>query len=127
MTPAPVRDRLPIIVAANGPKALGVVAAHADAWVTFPGAAPEPEFLAATAERSRALDRLCADRGRDSRAVRRILLAYGSITPWSTPDAFPSMVERYRELGIDEIVCYAPKPEERAVFDKIVERLAEWR
>ena len=59
--------------------------------------------------------------------MRRILLAYGSITPWSTPDSFPAMVDRYRAAGIDEIVCYAPKPEERPVFDKTVERLGDWR
>jgi hypothetical protein len=101
-----------------------VVAEHADAWVTFPGSATEPDFHAATVERCRTLDRLCTERGRE---VRRILLAYGPITPWSTPAAFPAMVERYREIGIDEIVCYAPKPDERAVFDKIADRLADWR
>jgi hypothetical protein len=74
MTPAPVQDRLPIIV-----------------------------------------------------AVRRILLADGSIRPWSTPDAFGAMVDRYSAAGIDEIVCYTPKPEERAVFDKLVERIGDWR
>jgi alkanesulfonate monooxygenase SsuD/methylene tetrahydromethanopterin reductase-like flavin-dependent oxidoreductase (luciferase family) len=127
MTPAPVQDRLPIIVAANGPKALGVVAAHADAWVTFTGAATEPEFAEATVQRGQMLDELCAEWGRDPRSVRRILLAYGSIHPWSAPDAFASMVDRYRAAGIDEIVCYAPKSNERTVFDKVVERLGDWR
>lgn len=127
MTPRAVQDRLPIIVAANGPKALAVAAEHADAWVTFTGAAPEEEFHAATVERAGVLDRLCADRGRDPRSVRRILLAYGSIQPWSTPDAFAAVVERYQAIGIDEIVCYTPKPGEQAVFDKAAERLGDWR
>jgi alkanesulfonate monooxygenase SsuD/methylene tetrahydromethanopterin reductase-like flavin-dependent oxidoreductase (luciferase family) len=127
MTPGTVQDRLPVIVAANGPKALGVVASHADAWVTFPGSATESDFHAATVERGRTLDRLCSDAGRDPSSVRRILLAYGPMNPWSTPDAFPAMVERYSTIGIDEIVCYAPKPEEQPVFDKIVERLGDWR
>lgn len=127
MTPAPVQHRLPIIVAANGPKALGVVAAHADAWVTFTGAAGAEEFHAATVERGQTLDRLCSEQGRDPRSVRRILLAYGAIQPWSTPDSFAAMVDRYRAAGIDEIVCYTPKPEERAVFDKLVERIGDWR
>jgi hypothetical protein len=37
------------------------------------------------------------------------------------------MVDRYRAIGFDEIVCYAPKPEEQAVFDKVVGRLDEYR
>lgn len=41
MAPGTVQERLPWIVAANAPRALAVVAAHADGWVTFPGAAAE--------------------------------------------------------------------------------------
>lgn len=114
MTPAPVADRIPIIVAANGPKGLALAAEHGDGWVTFPGAAAEEDFYQASIERVRRLD------GRPS---RRILLAYGAITPWSDPDAFPRLVDRYRDIGFTEIVCYAPKPEERAVFDRAVTRL----
>src|SRR3954464_11592462 len=41
MVPAPVRERVPLIVAANAPRSLAVVADHADSWVTFTGAASE--------------------------------------------------------------------------------------
>ncbi|MFD1934569.1 MULTISPECIES: LLM class flavin-dependent oxidoreductase [Nonomuraea] len=121
LSPAPVQPRIPLIVAANGPKGLAVVADHADAWVTFTGAAAEDDFYQASVERGRTLDALCGERGRQ---VRRILLAYGSITPWASVDDFARMVERYEAIGFDEIVCYAPKPEERAVFDKVVSRFA---
>lgn len=121
MSPAPIQPRIPLIVAANGPKGLAVVADHADAWVTFTGAAAEEEFYQATAERGRTLDALSAERGR---RVRRILLAYGSLTPWASADGFARMVERYEGLGFDEIVCYTPKPDERAVFDKVVSRFS---
>lgn len=127
MVPPPVQSRLPIIVAANAPKAMAVAAEQADAWVTFPGAATEEEFHAATLERGRTLDRLCQERGRDPRTLRRILLAYGAITPWAGPGTFPAMVERYRAAGFDEIVCYTPKPDERAVFDKVATQLSDWR
>jgi hypothetical protein len=30
-------------------------------------------------------------------------------------------------MGVDEIVCYAPKPDERAVFDTIAGQLSDWR
>jgi alkanesulfonate monooxygenase SsuD/methylene tetrahydromethanopterin reductase-like flavin-dependent oxidoreductase (luciferase family) len=117
MSPAPVAGRIPLIVAANGPKALAVAAAHGDGWVTFPGAAEEEEFHAASIERLKLLGTV----------PRRILLAYGSIKPWSSPDAFPRLVERYRGIGFTEIITYAPKDEERPVFDKAVRRLDDLR
>lgn len=125
MTPGPVQTRIPLIVAANGRKALAVTAERADGWVTFPGAAAEADFQEASIERIRTLDRLRAEHS--GTPLRRILLAYGAITPWSSVDAFDRMVERYREIGFDEIVCYAPKAAEQAVFDKVVERLDAFR
>ena len=127
MTPAPIQTRIPIIVAADGPKALAVAAEHADAWATFPGAATDQDFHRTAIERGRTLDRLCEERGRDPGALRRILLAYGAINPWASADGFARLVDRYRESGFDEIVCYAPKPAEQAVFDQVVERLGEQR
>jgi alkanesulfonate monooxygenase SsuD/methylene tetrahydromethanopterin reductase-like flavin-dependent oxidoreductase (luciferase family) len=123
MSPASIQARIPFIVAADGPKALAVVAEHADAWATFPGAAAAEDFHRTAIERGRVLDRLCEERGRDPGALRRILLAYGAINPWASADGFARLVDDYREIGFDEIVCYAPKPEERAVFDQVVDRL----
>lgn len=127
MAPAPIQARIPIIVAADGPKALAVAAEHADAWATFPGAATEQNFHRTAIERGRTLDRLCEERGRDPGALRRILLAYGAIDPWASADGFARLVDNYREIGFDGIVCYAPKPAEQAVFDQVVERLGELR
>jgi alkanesulfonate monooxygenase SsuD/methylene tetrahydromethanopterin reductase-like flavin-dependent oxidoreductase (luciferase family) len=123
-TPGPIQPRIPLVIAANGAKALGVAVEHGDAWVTFPGAATEDEFGAATVRRTATLDRLCRERDRDPATLRRVLLAYGAITPWSSAEGFARMVDRYRALGFDEIVCYAPKPEERTVFDKVAAGLA---
>jgi alkanesulfonate monooxygenase SsuD/methylene tetrahydromethanopterin reductase-like flavin-dependent oxidoreductase (luciferase family) len=127
MSPAPIQSRIPLIVAADGPRALAVAAGHADGWVTFPGAAAEEDFHRAAIERGRALDRLCEERDRDPSTLRRTLLAYGAIDPWASPDAFPRLVERYGAAGFDEIVCYAPKPHEQAVFDEIAGRLSDQR
>jgi alkanesulfonate monooxygenase SsuD/methylene tetrahydromethanopterin reductase-like flavin-dependent oxidoreductase (luciferase family) len=116
MSPAPVQTTIPIIVAANEPGALAVAADHAHGWVTFPGAATEEDFYRASIERIRMLGELRGDRV----PLRKILLAYGAIAPWSSPDALAQLVDRYQRIGFDEIVCYAPKPEERAVFDTVV-------
>jgi hypothetical protein len=45
------------------------------------------------------------------------------MAPWSSKDALAQLVDRYEQIGFDEIVCYAPKPEERAVFDAVVAEL----
>ncbi|MEU4192592.1 LLM class flavin-dependent oxidoreductase [Kribbella sp. NPDC026611] len=122
MTPGPVQDRLPLIIAANAPKALAVVAAHADGWVTFPGAAAEEEFYARSTERSRALDAALG-----GRKIRRLLLAYGVIDPWASVEGFARLVERWGGIGFDELVLYAPKEHERAVFDQVTKRLDDYR
>jgi alkanesulfonate monooxygenase SsuD/methylene tetrahydromethanopterin reductase-like flavin-dependent oxidoreductase (luciferase family) len=123
MSPAPVQQPIPVIVAANARKSLAVAAEHAHGWVTFPGAATEEEFYQASIKRISALERLSHGRA----PLRKILLAYGAITPWSSSDAFARLVDRYRDIGFDEMVCYAPKSAERAVFDKVAARLDAWR
>ena len=122
MTPGTVQSRLPLIVAANAPRALAVVAAHGDGWVTFPGAAAEADFYEASVERIRVLDELLG-----GREIRRILLAYGEIDPWASVDGFARLVERYRGAGFSELVLYAPKEHELAVFEQVVEKLDSYR
>jgi alkanesulfonate monooxygenase SsuD/methylene tetrahydromethanopterin reductase-like flavin-dependent oxidoreductase (luciferase family) len=122
MAPGTVQDRLPLIVAANAPRALAVVAAHADGWVTFPGAASEEEFYAKSVERSQALDAAL-----DGRKIRRLLLGYGELDPWGSEDGFARLVERYAGIGFDELVLYTPKDHEKVVFEKVANRLDTYR
>jgi alkanesulfonate monooxygenase SsuD/methylene tetrahydromethanopterin reductase-like flavin-dependent oxidoreductase (luciferase family) len=122
MTPGTVQDRLPLIVAANAPRALAVVAAHGDGWVTFPGAASEVDFYEASVERCRILDELLG-----GREIRRILLAYGEINPWASVDGFARLVERYRRVGFNELVVYAPKDHELDVFEQVAAKLDSYR
>ena len=122
MTPGTVQERLPLIVAANAPRALAVAAAHGDGWVTFPGAAAEADFYEASVRRLEALDELLG-----GREIRRILLAYGQIDPWSSEDGFARLVDRYRTAGFTELVLYAPKPHEQPVFEKVAAKLDSYR
>jgi alkanesulfonate monooxygenase SsuD/methylene tetrahydromethanopterin reductase-like flavin-dependent oxidoreductase (luciferase family) len=63
--PAPVQDRLPVLVAGGGEqRTLRTVATYADVWHTW----GTPESFAA---KSRVLDERCAEVGRDPAAVRR--------------------------------------------------------
>jgi hypothetical protein len=90
--------------------------------VTFPGAASEADFYEASVERLGLLDE-----GLGGRSLRRILLAYGAISPWESVDGFARLVERYRGAGFDEMVVYAPKEHERAVFDQVTAKLDNFR
>lgn len=122
MAPGVVQDRLPLIVAANAPRALVVAAAHGDGWTSFPGAADEADFYEASVERVRVLDELLG-----GREIRRILLAYGKLDPWASVDGFARLVERYRGVGFNELVVYAPKEHEREVFDQVAAKLDTFR
>jgi alkanesulfonate monooxygenase SsuD/methylene tetrahydromethanopterin reductase-like flavin-dependent oxidoreductase (luciferase family) len=122
MTPPPVQSRIPLIIAANGPRGLALTASLGDGWTTFPGAAAEEDFYQQSVERIRTLDELSG-----GRSLRRILLAYGAVSPWVSVDGFSALVDRYRSIGFDEIVFYAPKDFERSVFDQVVARLDSFR
>ena len=87
-----------------------------------PGCGAEEEFYAKSVERVQALDAAL-----DGRRIRRLLLAYGQIDPWASEDGFARLVERYQGIGFDELVVYAPKDHERAVFDKVANRLDHYR
>ncbi|GAA1590338.1 hypothetical protein GCM10009789_49970 [Kribbella sancticallisti] len=63
----------------------------------------------------------------DGRVIRRILLAYGAINPWESQHGFAALVDRYTEIGFDEIVVYAPKAHELPVFDQVMARLDDYR
>src|SRR5437667_2705714 len=142
------RPRPPLVVAAEGPRALRLVARYGDAWSTIGGQPPpawaggsgesvtEVEALGATRARVEQLDRYCAELGRDPMSVRRCVLAYRqAVDPLSSLDAFDHFVGSYAELGIGEFVLYWPpianlregreiSPHQRAAVERIAsERL----
>lgn len=113
------RPRPPIVVAAEGPRALRIVARYADGWCTLGGrpatrgaSVSDDEAVAATRSRGEQLERECRDAGRDPSAVRRIVLAFRTpADPLSSLDAFDDFVGRYSDVGMSEFVFYWPPPE----------------
>ena len=116
---APVqRPRPPLLVAAEGPRGLNLVARQADGWCTLGGRWPmvsggpvisETQALAATRRRVEQLEALCRDAGRDPALVRRIVLAFRRpVDPLSSIDAFDEFVGSYSGAGIGEFVVYWP-------------------
>ena len=111
----------PLVVAAEGPRALRLVARYADAWSTIGGQPPttwaggtgqpvsEAEALNATRVRVEQLSADCLELGRDPHRIRRIVLAYRQpVDPLSSLDAFDHFVGSYAEHGVGEFVFYWP-------------------
>jgi alkanesulfonate monooxygenase SsuD/methylene tetrahydromethanopterin reductase-like flavin-dependent oxidoreductase (luciferase family) len=133
LLPAPVqRPRPPLCVAAHSDASLRVAARHGDIWSSFGGwGLRSSELLEVTRRRGAALDRHCAELGRDPRSVRRQVLAGSPATTpdpiWSSVDAFDTWVGGWAEAGIDEIVLYFPPAwlwDPELVRPRVLEHLA---
>ena len=116
--PGPVqRPRPPLVLGAQGPRMLEVVAAHADAWMASFGLSPDE-----VATRNRRLDDLLVARERDPETVRRVFLWapwVQDLDPWSSLDAFHDFVGRYRAAGVTDFVLDEPRPEQRTTFERV--------
>jgi alkanesulfonate monooxygenase SsuD/methylene tetrahydromethanopterin reductase-like flavin-dependent oxidoreductase (luciferase family) len=112
------QPRLPLAVAAAGPKTLALAARFADAWITVAGPADRPG--AGLAEVRRQIDQLaerCAAVGRDPASIDRILLIGEPSDdrvgrPLASVGAFTEFAGRYEELGFGEIVFHHPRPDD---------------
>jgi alkanesulfonate monooxygenase SsuD/methylene tetrahydromethanopterin reductase-like flavin-dependent oxidoreductase (luciferase family) len=109
------QPRLPFVVAANGPRAMRVVARHGQAWVTTGVTPPEEgeqRWWAALPGAVGRLDDALTTEGRDPASVQRYLSVDAS-------GAFgPSSVEHLRDvlgqataLRFDEVVVHWPRPD----------------
>jgi hypothetical protein len=55
------------------------------------------------------------------RGIRRSLVAYRPIAPWSGPDAFQRLIDTVAQLGFDELIVYPPtNDDERRAFERAV-------
>lgn len=127
MNPLPVQQpRPPLMIGANGPRMLKIVAKYADTWNTFGGVdikSPD-EMFALTRARNVQLNEYCAEIGRDSTTLRRSILIYTEeeyMKMYSQPGVFEEIVKRYREIGITEFVFFYPfVPMMMPMFEQIV-------
>lgn len=120
------RPRLPFAVAATGPRGLRLAARHGQAWVTTgdpavsqTSEATEEHSRAAIADQIRRLGAACAEEGRDSGELHKILLT--GFVPGSRHDSVDEFVEfagAHAALGIDELVLHWPIPETRFDVDQ---------
>jgi len=135
MVGAPAQlPRVPFVLAANGPKGLGLVCRHAAGWVTT-GADGEVgehwwESVAALAAR---LDDAADAAGRDPASIDRYLsLDSGGSFSLASIAAFEDAVGRAAELGFTDVVAHWPRREgvyagREAVLDDVAALIAGLR
>lgn len=108
--------RLPLMVAALGPKMMGITAQHADIWNTL---SFQPEFddqFTELRRRVELMDRFCSEADRDPTSLRRSFTIFdaharssgGAIRYYDDPDLFVDLVGGLTDLGMSEISIYYP-------------------
>jgi alkanesulfonate monooxygenase SsuD/methylene tetrahydromethanopterin reductase-like flavin-dependent oxidoreductase (luciferase family) len=109
--------RVPIAIAAGGPKNLAVVARYGDAWITYGDTTRRDLTRAGTMSVVRTqwerLEAACVAIGRDPSTIRRIfLIGNTEERPLSSVAAFDDFVGRYSELGFHDLVFHHPRPDD---------------
>lgn len=122
--PGPVRDRVPFVIAANGPRSLRLAAAYGQGWVTTGPSVETPEEwwagVAGLAERFSALE---GTAGMD----RYLLLDGGPQFSLESVGAYQEMTGRAAELGFTDTITHWPRPESpyagsEAVLEEVASR-----
>jgi alkanesulfonate monooxygenase SsuD/methylene tetrahydromethanopterin reductase-like flavin-dependent oxidoreductase (luciferase family) len=125
------QPRLPLAIAAGGRRTLGLVARHADAWITY----GDPQYRDTTpagvdrAVRSQVslLGSACEAIGRDVGEIDRIyLIGNTDERPLASIEAFVDFAGRFAELGFTDLVFHHPRPDDPVWSEpeQIVEKLA---
>lgn len=135
MVGAPAQDpRMPLLVAADGPRGLRLAARTGDGWVTTGGNFDDPEaWWARVAELSRRLDDALAEEGRDPATFDRcVLLDDDERYALSSVAAFEDAVSRAASLGFTDVVTHWPRESgiyagDEDVLAEVAGRLGEWR
>jgi alkanesulfonate monooxygenase SsuD/methylene tetrahydromethanopterin reductase-like flavin-dependent oxidoreductase (luciferase family) len=130
------QPRLPLAIAAHGPKAMRLAAQHGDIWVTLGGSGPDEalggaEGAAAVAAQMKHLHEACQSIGRDPASLRRLVLTGLTLgAGLSSPEAFRDTVGHYEAVGVTDFVVHWPRPSEPyagdfSVFEHIFEHILE--
>ncbi|MGI8646248.1 MAG: LLM class flavin-dependent oxidoreductase [Nocardioides sp.] len=110
------RPRLPFVVAANGPRAMRVVARHGQAWATTGVTPPdegEDRWWSALPGAVERLDAAMLGEGRDPASVQRYLSvdSSGAFGPASV-EHLRDVLGRAEALRFDEVVVHWPRPDD---------------
>ena len=123
------KPRLPFVVAANGPRAMRVVARHGQAWATT-GLTPSEDgpdrWWAALPDAVGRLDDALVAAGREPGDVERYLSVDASgAFALDSVEQLRDVLGRADQLGFDEIVVHWPRPDGVYAGDeRVLERVA---
>lgn len=113
------QPRLPLTVAAAGPRAMALAARYGQGWVTYGPyveAGGADDWFAAVAEQSRRLTDALAGEGRGPADIRRIvLLGLETAWPFESAERYADTLGRLAGSGIDEVALHWPRPDGRGV------------
>ncbi len=134
--PAPIRDEVPFLIAANGPKSLRLAATYGQAWVTTGvGGATLDEWFDGVRGLVGRLEEALASGARapDAPALQRWLsLDAGPVFSLESLDVWDEMIGRASELGFTDVVTHWPRTEgpyagRLTVLDQVADRIAASR
>lgn len=115
--PGPVQQpRLPLAVAASGPRGMRLAAVHGDTWITtgdlkVAGPLDVEASARLVAEQVERLTEICATEGRDPATLRRLVSTGGQLeSGLQSPDAFADAVGHYAAAGVTDVVVHWPRP-----------------
>lgn len=123
------QPRVPLAIAAGGPRTMGTAARYADAWITdgtLPGTGTADDRMRAHLE---VLLRACERADRDPATLDRIYLSGNTDDrPLASLASFVDFVGRQQALGFTDIVFHDPRPGDRFWDDDpaVVDQIADW-
>ena len=110
--PGPVRSSVPLVVAANGPRALRLAAAYGEGWVTTgTGGDDLDAWFQGVAALTARLDDALAATGRAEGFARYLSLDASPRFALQSADLYAEMVGRAGELGFTDVITHWPRPD----------------
>lgn len=108
--PGPIRARVPLLIAANGPRGMRCAAGLGDGWVTMGSGTTEEERWASLPQLVERLDQILDEADRDPADVRRYLSVDACGYALRSVDFFEERVGRAAELGFTDVITHWPRP-----------------
>ncbi len=105
-----VRERIPLLLAGNGPRSVRFAARHGDGWITTGTQAGNIEdWFAGVARSVRILDDTLTDRPGGDRFPRYLSLTWAPHDPLTSAGALDDLIGRAAGLGFTDVVIPWPR------------------
>ncbi|MBD0022482.1 LLM class flavin-dependent oxidoreductase [Gordonia pseudamarae] len=105
-----VRDRIPLLLAGNGPRSVRFAARHGDGWITTGTRADSvDDWLAGIVRSARILDEALTERPGGDRFPRYLSLTWSPLDPLAGAGALDDLIGRAAELGFTDVVIPWPR------------------